>query len=878
MGLSERSFEQVFERATGLCPFPFQKRLAEDERVADLIEVPTGAGKTAAVILAWLWRRRFAPEHVRKTTPRRLVYCLPMRVLVEQTRDSAILWLHRLGMLAGDAKISTSNGKERIEHYRPSWDDSQRIAVTVLMGGEDGQEWDIYPEQDAIIIGTQDMLLSRALNRGFGMSRYRWPMHFGLLNNDCYWVFDEVQLMGSGLATATQLAAFRSDDVLNAFEPGHCAWMSATLRRDWLETVDFRSRVPDLSSCTLQTDDRNHIDLAKRLWAKKRIEKAVAPATDAGGVADEILDAHGLGTLTLVVLNTVERATSLYRTIEEIIKSQSLSLDKKRRGRKMADSSPDCTFQAKDKPDIVLLHSRFRPGDRERIIRQILTEPPKAGRIVITTQVIEAGVDISAMTLFTEIAPWPSLIQRFGRCNRFGEYEDAIIYWIEIPEDKKANKNTAAPYTQEELGAARKHLQKLDDGSPDSLSTYQNRLSAGDLKELFPYSPRHIVRRKDIIELFDTTPDLAGNDIDVSRFIRDSKDMDVQVFWRNVAPGENPSPDNASGKAPIRGELCPVPFYILSRWIDPGNKSRKQIFRWDYLERKWVRAGKGNIFPGQLFLIFSEEGGYTVSTGWSPDSDARVEPLQESASISRPPEGNDDEPQLPGSWQTIEAHTNEVIRELEGILASVGLPEVSKYGDQIIAAARWHDRGKAHDIFQSALTLNDSQEHGLWAKAPGQGIRIYFNRRLEGNRQIPAHGFRHELASALSMLSADKQDLACYLAAAHHGKVRLSIRSLPNEVHPPNTALRFARGIWDGDQLPITDLGNGVIAQATILSLEAMEMGLAENGNRSWAERILLLRDQLGPFRLAYLETLLRAADSRASAAHARESKPQGGK
>ena len=42
------------------------------------------------------------------------------------------------------------------------------------------------------------MLLSRALNRGYGMSRYRWPMHFGLLNNDCLWVMDEVQLMGRG--------------------------------------------------------------------------------------------------------------------------------------------------------------------------------------------------------------------------------------------------------------------------------------------------------------------------------------------------------------------------------------------------------------------------------------------------------------------------------------------------------------------------------------------------------------------------------------------------------------------------------------------------------------------------------------------------------
>ena len=60
------------------------------------------------------------------------------------------------------------------------------------MGGEDAGDWDVQPERDAVLVGTQDMLLSRLLNRGYGMSRYRWPMHLGLLGNDCLWVMDEV--------------------------------------------------------------------------------------------------------------------------------------------------------------------------------------------------------------------------------------------------------------------------------------------------------------------------------------------------------------------------------------------------------------------------------------------------------------------------------------------------------------------------------------------------------------------------------------------------------------------------------------------------------------------------------------------------------------
>ena len=93
------TFEQFFETATGHAPYDYQQRLAGDTGEprpcgSQLINVPTGLGKTAAVVLAWLWNRFLnsqplaAPKRSDggSTTnapqcPRCLVYCLPMRTL-----------------------------------------------------------------------------------------------------------------------------------------------------------------------------------------------------------------------------------------------------------------------------------------------------------------------------------------------------------------------------------------------------------------------------------------------------------------------------------------------------------------------------------------------------------------------------------------------------------------------------------------------------------------------------------------------------------------------------------------------------------------------------------------------------------------------------
>src|SRR5205823_13188383 len=118
--------------------------------------------------------------------------------------------------------------------------------------------------------------------------------------------------------------------------------------------------------------------------------------------------------------------------------------------------------------NLVLIHSRFRPPDRAEQIRKLKAETapkdlPTEGMICVSTQVIEAGVDVSATTLFTELAPWASLVQRFGRCNRRGDEPDASIHWINLPVDEKEQKGFSAPYDLELLSQAGETLRECVD-------------------------------------------------------------------------------------------------------------------------------------------------------------------------------------------------------------------------------------------------------------------------------------------------------------------------------------------------------------------------------------------------------------------------------
>src|SRR5690606_25522591 len=198
------------------------------------------------------------------------------------------------------------------------------------------------------------------------------------------WVLDEVQLMDVGLATSAQLQAFFDGDAARSLRPRLSWWMSATLQTGWLASVDTDAYhgtwTSNLLALTPTALESGLATISKSLSTKQ------IDAKDDGAFANLIAESHRasedgpFGRVTLVVCNTVDRASRTFDALRKLDVSK----------------------------DIRLVHSRFRPQERAAWRSEFLgREACTAGvnRVIVATQVVEAGVDISASTLVTELAP-----------------------------------------------------------------------------------------------------------------------------------------------------------------------------------------------------------------------------------------------------------------------------------------------------------------------------------------------------------------------------------------------------------------------------------------------------------------------------------------
>ena len=899
-------FADFFSHAMGQegpTPYDYQRRLAGDPEVPGAIldgprslaiNVPTGAGKTAAAVLAWLWNRCGHPEaEHRKRWPRRLVYCLPMRVLVEQTRDNVNKWVDRLSEADMLCELPVRASR------------SETPNCFTLMGGDLDEEWQSHPEKPAILIGTQDMLLSRALNRGYAMSRYRWPIHFALLNNDCLWVCDEVQLMGPGLATALQLEAFREQAIdgkpyFGAERPCFGWYMSATTSRKLLASREWRKqggdRRPDDFEFGLSVGELGATTghLAECRLATKTLETQPNWNCEDAQIVQRILTKHvemvrsltaAVPTVprrTLVICNTVDRAVKLFEALRS--------------------ASP-----TDEQTELILLHSRFRRPDRKAQMKRLEAIGPRSGQIVVATQVIEAGVDLSSGMLWTEVAPLASIVQRLGRLNRSGEFGHegqtpygwmpfAIVVGIKLPDPpSKDTEKTRKKWEEDKTAAYLPYDRTISEAAWDALlpiAAIQSLTPAVDLRsphierDLQP--PPYSLQRHELLDFFDTDSNLSLGYTDVSPFIRGTDpDTDVYVLWRTWEADVPPFGWDISDD-----ELCHVPIWMVKG--REGLATWRRGFVWQGKDDGWQPVDWDSLFPGATLLLPTSAGGYhdgsdgELARGWTGiDKDGDVRSLHEPRSR---PSDEDLLSHLDKGWQSIPDHTQDVDAELSLIMRELGISDDTELGAALHEGVTWHDLGKTLLHWQAATRLIAAKADLEWPRDRSPVAKFSFSNSplLVGKtgaalasqiweiKRAFRPKLRHEVASALALRQKHRRRnpegtipdlLAEYLVAAHHGYVRKVLRDdLPKQPLRRPRDVNKVRGIREGVSLPELHILGETLGPEEGISIECRQMGRCKDGAESWTKGVLRLLEHYGPFRLAWYETLARIADWRASA------------
>ncbi|MCK4472742.1 MAG: CRISPR-associated helicase Cas3', partial [Anaerolineae bacterium] len=307
---------------------------------------------------------------------------LPFLEAIEHGRDFPHKCLYAVPMRV----LANQFVKEFTDRVRRAGrDDRIRVAI------QTGEHADDKELTATLTFATIDQVLSSFLLTPYSLSRRKSNLNAGAVVAS-YLVFDEFHLFDPISTLPTTLEMLR---MLRGVTP--FLLMTATFSTDMLDGL---AGVLDAVVVPKDEATRQAMQALPSQQKTRRYYVAEGPLC-----AEAVLAQHR--NRTLVVCNVVDRARALFEALRD---------------------HPD-----RGDTQVLLLHSRFLPEDRQRIeggIRELFSRGKDSDGsgswIAVATQVVEVGLDITCETLHTELAPANAVLQRAGRCARY-EGEDGDV-------------------------------------------------------------------------------------------------------------------------------------------------------------------------------------------------------------------------------------------------------------------------------------------------------------------------------------------------------------------------------------------------------------------------------------------------------------------
>jgi CRISPR-associated endonuclease/helicase Cas3 len=616
-------------------PFPWQTRLAAEvvERGCwpDLLDLPTGSGKTAAIDIAVFHLALEADRGDARQAALRMAFVIDRRLVVDEAFSRA----ERLAAALQSATRPESSAPaivdtvaRRLQHLagpgRPPL-----IARSLRGGAPREDDWARTPCQPTVLCSTVDQVGSRLLFRGYGVSNSMRPVQAGLLGSDALILLDEAHLSQPFRQTAQAIAerpAVRGPDAA----PFQVALLTATPG----ETAERRWRFQ------LAEDDRSHRILAKRLNAAK-------PVTLYGVGSGESARSEALAEQALKLVNALQ-ADGVAAPVVGVIAN--------RVGRARA-AFERLTAELGGSAEAMLVIGRARSVDRNQVANRLAriktgADPrPDKTLVIVATQTLEAGVDIDLDALVTDAASLDALRQRFGRVNRDGRSMPARGVILADKTDRKPKKD-GDPIYGHAIAATLDALFPEDGATVDfgfnALNGTLDALSGETVRQMLSDKSDAPVLMPAYVDLWTHTAPIPSADPEVALFLHgpNREPASVQLVWRaDVDETLDPKASAQSDRLralmavvpPRTAEAIELPVWAVRRWLlgearldlgdvaqaeDPEMPERASesspAFCWRGADDDRSRiVAPNDIRPGDMIVVPSSYGGCD-EYGWRP--------------------------------------------------------------------------------------------------------------------------------------------------------------------------------------------------------------------------------------------------------------------
>ncbi len=642
-------FPAFFKAVHGYDPFPWQTRLAkqlvETGCWPTLLDLPTGAGKTAAIDIAVFHLACEADCGPERRAPLRILFVIDRRIVVDAAAERARKIVEALHSPMDEVVAEVARRLSLL-----SGDDEHPLDVVRLRGGAPQErDWARSPAQPLVAVSTVDQVGSRLLFRGYGVSPRMWPVHAGLVGADALWLLDEVHL------------SHPLEQTLDAIEAGHPVVERSGILAERPRLSPFAvvrlsatpgEKIGEVFSLT--DDDRNYAQLQPRLAARKIASLIAIDDKPEDVFAEHVLRLTGLITADSTGKGRRKKGeTSVAIALPARV---AVVVNRVDAARRVFDKIGQHLRKIDREVGLVLLTGRVRPLDRERIIDRIkdlklLADPDRGDSdkpvILVATQTIEAGADLDVDTLVTEIAPLDCLRQRFGRLDRLGKrgQSQAVILH---PKGRPSKDNDWAPIGRIYDEAAYETKEwlaglggEIDFGIDAFAARFREIEAEPDkLKKLLALRADAPMLLPAYADLWATTSPPPSATPEPALFLHGpGTSTDVQIVWRADVDPRDVDRANKSLECcpPSSLEALPVPVWAARKWLrgdkaeagfadvpeqSPEQRDDQVASDRSSLRRdgdRWKQINAEDVKAGDVIVVPAGYGGCD-QFGWNPES------------------------------------------------------------------------------------------------------------------------------------------------------------------------------------------------------------------------------------------------------------------